>query len=164
LTQRNASRAVMNHPASIAARGRPPLEGRMAETGDSATPHRGVLERISNWWRQGELSALPTDEVDRIAADLGMSTSQLHDLAAQGPGGADLLYERLDALGVSRADVERMAHGLMRDLERDCACCADKGRCSHDLASRPDDAVWTQYCPNAATLQALQRTRGRAPI
>ena len=66
-----------------------------------------------------------------------MTADDLRDLAARGPDAAHLLYERMRALGITADDVERTAQGLMRDLERTCACCNDKGTCGRDLANRP---------------------------
>src|SRR5262245_26973601 len=69
----------------------------------------------------------------------------------------------MTALGLSRADVERTVLGLMRDLERTCSCCCDKGRCAHDLARRPEDPAWKHYCPNAIALEATVARRGASP-
>jgi hypothetical protein len=69
-----------------------------------------------------------------------------------GPDAAHLLYERMRVLGMSRADVERSANGVMRDLEKTCALCRDKGICEKDLNRQPDDPGWKAYCPNAVTL------------
>jgi len=80
---------------------------------------------------------------------------------AEGP--SDLLYDRMDALGLTTADVERFAAGMTAELEASCACCADKGECRHDLAENPDDPNWKTYCPNATSLEAFRRLRGRFP-
>ena len=76
------------------------------------TSHVGVetlLTRVRDWWRrQDELSGLDPKELGRVAADLGMSTNALKDLAARGPDAADLLYERMRALGISRAEVDTL--------------------------------------------------------
>jgi hypothetical protein len=120
-----------------------------------------LLARLREWWRrEDELSRLDPKEVGRIAADLGMSTSALKDLAARGPDAANLLYERMRALGLSKADVDHAAQGVMRDLQRTCACCKEKGICEKDLTKHPDDPVWKSYCPNAITLESLTRLKG----
>jgi hypothetical protein len=67
----------------------------------------------------------------------------------------------MQALGIARADIERLAQGLMRDLERTCACCNDKGACKQDLAKRPDDPAWNDYCPNTISLESIKKTKGR---
>ncbi len=51
----------------------------------------------------------------------------------------------------------------MRDLERTCSCCNDKGTCEQDLASRPENPKWQSYCPNAVSLESLVKLKGRSP-
>jgi len=121
-----------------------------------------LLGRIRDWWlRQEELRALDDKEIGRVAADLSMSRSALKDLVARGPDAAHLLYERMRALGISEVDVNRAAEGVMRDLQRTCACCDEKGGCEWDLQERPDDPVWKSYCHNAVTLESLTRLKAR---
>jgi hypothetical protein len=122
------------------------------------------LARWRDWWRaRDELGGLDRQELERLAGEFGMSAQDLEDLAARGPGAADLLYERMRALGITRADAERVALGLARDLERTCSRCGDKGLCRQDLASHPQDPAWKAYCPNAITLEAIQSAKGRFP-
>ena len=122
-----------------------------------------LLTRVRDWWRrQNELGLLDSVEVGRIAGDLGMSSDTLKELAARGPDAANLLYGRMRALGVSKADVDHAAWGVMRDLQRTCACCNEKGVCEKDMAEHPGDPVWKDYCPNAVTLDALAKLKGRA--
>lgn len=122
------------------------------------------LSRVRAWWqRYDELKDMDRGELDRIAADLGMTARDLQDLAARGPDAAALLYRRMAALGLSRSDVERAALGLVRDLERTCSCCNHKGVCEKDLAIRPEDAAWESYCPNAISLDSVAGTKGRFP-
>jgi hypothetical protein len=128
------------------------------------TAVENLLGRVHDWWRtSGELGSLDRHELDRIAHDLGMTSDDLQDLAARGPDAAHLLYERMRVLGLSKDDVERAAQGLMRDLERTCSCCAVKGECEQDLASRPGDPEWQRYCPNAVSLESLAKLKGRFP-
>ena len=122
------------------------------------------LSRLRDWWqRRSELDTMDSDELERIASDLGMTGRALRDLAARGPDAARLLYERMRMLNVTKADVERVVHGLMRDLERTCACCSEKGVCERDLATRPDDPAWTGYCPNAVALTGVKIVKRHLP-
>ena len=122
-----------------------------------------LLGRVRDWWRrQEELSALGNKEIGRVAEDLCISTDTLRDLVARGPEAASLLYERMQALGISKADVDKAAQGVMRDLQRTCACCNEKGVCEKDLTERPDDPVWKGYCPNAVTLGSLSELKARS--
>jgi hypothetical protein len=43
----------------------------------------------------------------------------------------------------------------LRDMQRLCAMCEAKGRCARDLAERPDDPTWREYCPNATTVDSI---------
>jgi hypothetical protein len=121
-----------------------------------------LLGRVRDWWsRQNELSSLDSKELERVAGELGMSAGTLEDLVARSPDSAARLYERVRALGLSETDVEQAAQGVLRDLQRTCACCSEKGRCEKDLPDRPDSAVWKSYCSNAATLDAFARLKDR---
>jgi hypothetical protein len=105
-----------------------------------------LLGRVRDWWRwQNELSHLDDKELGRVAAELGMSSNAVEDLVERGPDAAHNLYERMRALGISKADVDRAAEGVMRDLQRTCAVCQKKGVCEWDLRERPDDPVWKTY-------------------
>jgi hypothetical protein len=119
-----------------------------------------LLSRVRDWWRRhNELGSIDPKELERVAGELGMSTGTLEDLVARGPDAVAHLYKRLDALGLSQTDVERAAQGVLRDLQRTCACCDEKGRCEKDLRKDPAGAVWKDYCPNAATLDTLVRLK-----
>ncbi len=121
--------------------------------------------RIADWWRKrGEIAAFGKDDIERMAQDIGLSAEELTGLAAQGSDTAALLRERMAALGVTPADADRVALGLMRNLERECACCCSKEACADDLANRPADPAWKGYCPNANSLESAARMRGRALI
>jgi hypothetical protein len=120
------------------------------------------LTRLRAWWQhRNELGGIDPNELERMAGEIGMSGLNLQHLAAQGPGAADLLLERMDTLGVTRDDIERVSRGLMRDLEKTCSCCEEKGACGHDLAARPDADAWKAYCPNAISLDSVKRAKGR---
>lgn len=124
----------------------------------------GLLGRIASWFRGGELAGLEPDDVERMASDIGLTGAELRDLAARGADGTDLLYARMAVLGVNRADLDRLAFGLSRDLEKDCACCDSRKQCTKELAQQPEAPGWMAYCANAATLQAAQKLKGRALI
>jgi hypothetical protein len=102
-------------------------------------------------------------ELERTAEDVGITAPELRELVARGPHAADLLHERMRALGLCKEDVERVAFGLMRHLERTCALCSEKGVCHRDLAERPDDPAWRGYCPNAIALTCA-KVAERQPV
>jgi hypothetical protein len=124
-----------------------------------------LLTRLRDRWRRrNELGGLDDKELQRVAAELGMSTNTLEDLVKRGPDAAHNLYERMRALGLSKADVEAAAHGVLRDLQRTCACCNKKSICERDLAERPERPAWRSYCPNAVTLEALTKLKAHASV
>jgi hypothetical protein len=129
----------------------------------SPTSVETLLSRIRNWWnRQNELRGLDPMELERVAKEIGMSARDLENLVARGPEAATQLYERMQALGLSRTEIEHSATDVLRDLQRTCACCNEKSRCERDLRKRPDDQIWNDYCPNAVTLDTLAKAKGRA--
>lgn len=114
------------------------------------------MNRLRHWWREThDLDRLSRDELGRMAGEFGMTGSELEILAARGPHGADLLYQRMQVLGLTRTEVERVASGMMRDLEKTCSACRDKGRCVRDLESHPSDPVWKSYCPNSESFDDI---------
>ena len=112
-----------------------------------------MFSRVHAWWRRRtELDRMAPEELARIAGDVGVDASDLKDLVARGPHAADLLHERMRALGLSREHVQDVTYALMRDLERTCIYCDKKRVCERDLAERPNDRAWESYCPNAIGL------------
>jgi hypothetical protein len=124
-----------------------------------------LLDWIRNLFSSNrELGCLEASDLERVAGDIGVSPGELKHLAAQGDKGAELLHLRMAALGITAGDVERLVFGLSRDLETDCARCGSKGVCSRDLEVAPSAPGWMAYCANAATLDAVSKTKGRALI
>jgi hypothetical protein len=123
---------------------------------------RSLTKAIFQWWRNWtrrssalELRCCGEDEVERIAKDLGLSASELRRVTKLGPGSADLLLRRMAALDLDRKEVSRTEPRTFQDLQRVCSMCNSKRRCRRDLTRDAADPVWEDYCPNAATLMAL---------
>jgi len=111
------------------------------------------------WKAREELAKIDPNELANIARDLGMTQADLEMLVERGPDAAKLLYERMRLLGLTPDDVEHISNGLMRDLEKACVCCNEKGICEKDVTKRPDDPLWKDYCPNALELEDVQRLK-----
>ncbi|MFM9942733.1 MAG: hypothetical protein ACKVP7_24925 [Hyphomicrobiaceae bacterium] len=122
---------------------------------------RQIATRLAEWWArppgQSELDGVSAEEVARMAADLGLSASDLERLAARDNAASLLLYRRLAQLGLSREDIEEA--GFRRDLERTCGLCAEHGDCLHDLEMRADSDEWRAYCPNRHSLELLEAAK-----
>jgi hypothetical protein len=129
-----------------------------------------VIAPLAAWWRRRSmahenlesLSAFSPAEMDRIAQDVGLSSSELWTLAAHSPDEAELLQRRLAAVGLDPKELAQSATTDLRDMERLCTLCGSKVRCSHDLAAAPRDPAWRKYCPNEATITQLAHDHARA--
>src|SRR5262249_2242005 len=69
---------------------------------------------------------------------------------------------RMAALDLDRNEVSRTEPRTFQDLQRVCTMCNHHRRCSRDLARDSADPAWEDYCPNAATLMALNALPWRA--
>ena len=117
----------------------------------------GMILDLWRKWRRHRAQVMELDccgavELDRIALDLGLSSSELHKIAAGDEEAASLLYRRLQSL---RLDPKVIDPALMRDLQRCCANCKNKALCEHELEDEPKVAKWPSYCSNEQTIFAL---------
>ncbi|MBX9776111.1 MAG: hypothetical protein K2Y71_17155 [Xanthobacteraceae bacterium] len=112
------------------------------------------------FWRRkasvNEIDRLGTQEMTCLARDLGISGEELRVMAAQDKDAANLLVRRMETL---RLDPARIDPTVLRDLQRCCSKCLDKGLCVHELEDHPRDPTWPKYCPNEQTLAALGEER-----
>ncbi len=127
----------------------PVLEMVLNSIADWVNNHRAALGHGSG------LSRCDRDEVMQIANDLGVSPGELQELSNKGPGSADLVQKMLLALGIDAKALTQSDPLVMRDLQRLCTTCGDKGRCAHELADGTATAHFHEFCPNAFTLDAL---------
>ena len=103
---------------------------------------KSLLGRVRDWWRERyEFRNLDPKELERVAGELSMTAGTLEDLVARGPDAASHLYGRIYALGLSRADADHAGAGVLRDLQRTCACCNEQRRCGKNLMGRRVDPV-----------------------
>jgi hypothetical protein len=121
-----------------------------------------AIEAFARWSRNHigsgqtlDLTLCEDREIERIATDVGLSPSELRNLARFGPDAADLLLSRMAALDVDRLEVARIEPQTFKDMQRVCTLCDSRRPCAADLARDPDDAAWQEYCPNVGTLLAL---------
>ena len=125
-------------------------------------PH-SVVEALfgtfSDWLKHrrelNELRQLNTAEFDRIASELRVSPTDLNELVRHGPHAADELPKMLKVLGIDEEALARTQPLVLRDMERVCALCADKGECDRDLAAGTAAEHYKGYCLNAPTIEFL---------
>jgi transcriptional regulator with XRE-family HTH domain len=129
-----------------------------------STPYPAVqtlIDTFGEWLRHrrdlNEMRQLDRTDFDRIANDLRVSPDYLEELVRHGPHAADELPKMLEQLGIDEDRLARTQPLLMRDLERVCALCRHKAQCDRDLASGTAAEHYHGYCPNASTLETLDR-------
>ncbi len=115
--------------------------------------------RIGQWLRAWGRHAEALDrnrydiELERMAADLGVSGGDLNRLFALGPNAAAQLPHMMQALDLDPAETPVK---IMRDLQRVCSLCDCKTTCAFEIIAGSADTTYEDYCPNADTLRALQ--------
>ena len=128
-----------------------------------ATDTRSPIARALDWWhetrerwaRLAELRELSSEQLQQVAADVGVSPAELLELSARGNGTQDLLERRLEALHLDPEEIRKLSPMLLRDLQRTCSRCSERQRCKDDMALSPLAPGWDSYCPNAGTLRTL---------
>jgi hypothetical protein len=71
---------------------------------------------------------------------------------------ASLLFRRMALLQIDRDELARDEPLLIRELQGFCTLCTPKQQCVRDLeweSQTGEPQEWREYCPNAATLNAL---------
>jgi hypothetical protein len=118
-----------------------------------------LIDAFGNWLQHrreiSELQGFDFSEFNRVAHELGLSTSDLQALVRQGPHAADELPKLLTALGIDSEAMLRIQPLIYHDMERVCATCMQKRRCNHELAAGSSSAHYEEYCINAPTIDAL---------
>ena len=69
-----------------------------------------------------------------------------------------LLFRRMIVLQIDRRELAREEPLLLRELQGLCTLCGSKPECVQDLRREYETGepqTWEEYCPNAATLNAI---------
>ena len=124
-----------------------------------------LIATFGDWLRHrrelNELRQLNTSEFERIATELRVSPGDLNELVRQGPHAADELPKLLKILGIDEEALARTQPMVLRDMERVCALCAQKGECDRDLAAGTSAEHYEGYCLNAPTIETLGQPAAR---
>jgi hypothetical protein len=130
------------------------------------TAFKAIADWISNYRRAigcfRELGMCGPDEVMRMAKDIGVTPSQLHELVNKGPGAANLLKRMLVALRVDPKVLADMDPLVMRELQWLCITCDNKKRCERELAKGTAAEHFREFCPNAVSLDELLDQKGQS--
>jgi hypothetical protein len=164
-----SSRPLIERPILIRIKAKQPRRAHDATIKGIAimTTNEGgaFIENIVAWYRGLRRSRKCLAELDGfrsglefLARDVNLSPWDLRALAAKWPGGDDLLRRRLRTLQLDLELISSAQSCALRDLQRVCTLCANKGHCERDLATgNAGSTEWRRYCLNAGTLEALQQ-------
>lgn len=123
------------------------------------TALKAIADWVSNYRNaigfNNEFGMCGPDDVMRMAKEIGVTPSQLHELASKGPGNANLLKTMLVALHVDPKILADMDPLIMRELKWLCITCSNKKRCEHELAKGTATEHFREFCPNAVSLDEL---------
>jgi transcriptional regulator with XRE-family HTH domain len=124
-----------------------------------------LISTFGDWLKHrrdlNELRQLNSAEFDRIAGELQVSPADLTELVRQGPHAADELPKLLKVLGIDETALVRTQPLVLRDMERVCALCQDKGQCDRDLAAGTAAEHYKGYCLNASTIDVLNQEESK---
>jgi hypothetical protein len=126
-------------------------------------PAAGV---VAQWWRRWigaradvllEVARLGAGKLEYLTRDVGPPAVEIPDVPRYSYD-ASLLFRRMTLLQIDRDELAREDPLLLRELQGICTLCGSKEECVQDLTreietGEPQD--WQDYCPNAATLNAL---------
>jgi hypothetical protein len=136
---------------------------------NNSASSRSLLDSASRWVRNtwskyADGAALQASgEAEQVARDLNLSMSELQTLCAGRGASPELLQRRLSQLDLDRNEIKRAYPGVLRDLEKTCALCTSDAKCGREFKRSADPKAWTDYCPNAPTLQDLQQAHSHDP-
>ena len=89
-----------------------------------------------------------------------MSPSQLHELAYRSSD-ANLLKSMLVALQVDAKAITDMNPLIMRQLRWLCITCDNKKRCEHEFAKGTATEHFSEFCPNAVSIDEVVDRKGQ---
>ena len=122
-----------------------------------------AVDAVANWInryrdtlnRHYEFEKISPDQVMAMAKDIGITPTQLRELASKRPGAADLLKKLFVALDIDPKKLESIDVRIARDMHWLCATCNNKTRCKHELAAGTAAENFREFCPNAIHLGVL---------
>jgi hypothetical protein len=126
-----------------------------------------VLDAIARRFKKYRCSRDTNDELGwcsredeiRIAKDLGLSASDLRNLAAKTPDVANYLSKMLRALSLNPLRLAKSDPATARDLQRTCVFCDQKSRCRRELTEGTAREHFREFCSNSHTLEALLKQK-----
>ena len=127
----------------------PFVEAALKAVADWVTTYRNAIGL------KDEFAMCGPEEVMRMARDIGVTPSQLQELARKGPDGAKLLKSMLVALHVDPKTIADIDPLVMREMNWLCVSCSNKKRCQHELSKGTATKNFHEFCPNALSIDEV---------
>ncbi|MGA7067656.1 MAG: hypothetical protein WB048_15245 [Pseudolabrys sp.] len=109
-----------------------------------------IADWVSNYRNaiglNNEFGMCGPDEVMRMAKEIGVTPSQLQELASKGPGNANLLKAMLVALYVDPKVLADMDPLVMRELKWLCITCSKRSASTNLLREQPP-SIFVNFAP-----------------
>ncbi|MBP2547271.1 hypothetical protein J2858_000164 [Neorhizobium galegae] len=99
---------------------------------------------------------LDRDLQRQTALDIGVAPDRLAAIAAKGPGSAEEMDRLMHALHIDPVEVRLLQPAAYREMQANCALCASKATCRHDLSEGTAAAEFSTYCNNADHMNGLR--------
>lgn len=136
----------------------------------ASAEHKNFLEMLARRWldfreHQADLDAVShmnRFEFEQLAADVGVTGSELAEAIDHGAGASELLDRMLAARGLDRHEIAEREPAALLEIESMCSRCQHKHRCAHELDAGTAIAHADRFCPNALVLAALSREMGHS--
>ena len=119
-----------------------------------------LLSRTFDWIkarvsRDNELASLSHSDLERLAADIGVTDSDLRDVVPQIADHSELMDRMIRARGLDPVQLRRALAPVMRDMEVTCARCGDSRICGRALAAGTAAERSHEFCGNARVIDEL---------
>ncbi len=130
----------------------------------SASSESNLLLKALDWIkaraaRGNELASMSRDDLRFLAADLGISETDLRDLAPRVADNSVLMDKMMRARGLDPDAVRHAFSGLMREMEVTCSRCRETNVCRREFDSGTAALYCHDFCPNAEAMDDLRESR-----
>jgi hypothetical protein len=124
---------------------------------------RTAFEHLVEKWRDyraaladlREFEAMEPDMMSAIAAECGLSVTELREVVVHGSGASSLMARMMKAYGLDPEGLRTRDPHTMRGIEGLCSRCLTKGRCRRELNAGTAAGHADDFCPNAFTFERL---------
>lgn len=125
----------------------------------SATADPNVIARALDWLkarmsRNNELAQMSNADLQFLASDIGISSTDLRQVVLQTSDHSDLMDRMIRARGLDPAEVRRALNGS-RHMEITCALCLESGICRRELEGGTAGANSHEFCANAQSMDDM---------